>query len=612
MNINITRKDQPTATVSEMILGQNIEMCLTTANGLLSDRLRNPKFVGPPHRMTGVAPHWQGASCGRASYELTPGAGLMGSEAQFIRADSQHSAYSLHQNRLSVRAGETLELEIWARALHEPVRLRVSLHPLASRTEPYDSGEVLIDASYYKRYSLPLAACADDDETRLHIQVLNGGSLWIDQIHLRPKDEPLLCSGIISEMANMRIPTLRYAGGIVVNAWNWRHSTGPVHLRPAMLEAAFHQDWYLHYDFGLDEFLQLCLDQNIAPTLTLNVATGTPEEAGEFAAYCATWFKQADTEPPCMYWHIANHPYLYTTAHMTPQMYSDVLKVFVPQVQNHYPNNRIVAIMNNEELETPVSESPWKQALLDNADLIDNVQVQIYGSCSRNNSAAEQIQSVTAKLRSFENAMRTFIEQSRAHNAGWKTGIAEWNWAMQASHWDGRAFEEPPLVLHGLFIAGMIHRFALMAPNLEIAHFYNLVNCMGILNHRNADIEITDPVEIFKLYRPALPGRLVPISLDTENSDQDACVEALWLEGSERTWLFLINMTLTECAQVSLDDLNMTEAEAYCLQGDSPMGIFSQKTNISVINGCITVPPLSITRISTEKLYNAISGGKES
>lgn len=34
--------------VSEMILGHNLEMCLGTADGLLSERLRNPKFLGPP------------------------------------------------------------------------------------------------------------------------------------------------------------------------------------------------------------------------------------------------------------------------------------------------------------------------------------------------------------------------------------------------------------------------------------------------------------------------------------------------------------------------------------------------------------------------------------
>ena len=136
MSVKITKR-QRGAEVSAMILGHNIEMCLTTADGLLSERLRNPKFLGPPHRMTGIAAEWQGASMGGAAYELTPGAGLRGSEAQLIRrCGGSSGGPDLHQNKIQVRAGERLELEVWARAWHEPVTLRVELRPLASRARP--------------------------------------------------------------------------------------------------------------------------------------------------------------------------------------------------------------------------------------------------------------------------------------------------------------------------------------------------------------------------------------------------------------------------------------------------------------------------------------------
>ncbi len=55
MSLKLTVGDGAGHPVSEMILGHNIEMCLTTADGLLSERLRNPKFLGPPHPVTGNA-----------------------------------------------------------------------------------------------------------------------------------------------------------------------------------------------------------------------------------------------------------------------------------------------------------------------------------------------------------------------------------------------------------------------------------------------------------------------------------------------------------------------------------------------------------------------------
>lgn len=601
MNLRLTVGSGSGHPVSEMILGQNIEMCLTTADGLLSERLRNPKFLGPPHPVTGVAPHWQGVSCGRAAYELTPGAGLMGAEAQLIRAVVPHSNHHLHQNKISVRAGEKLECEIWARAWHAPVTLRVTLLPLSSRTSAYDGGELVIDTSYFKRYTLPLQAVRDDDEARLSFQVVGSGELWLDQVHLRPQGEPVLCQQIIDEMAAMRIPSLRFPGGIVVNAYNWRHGTGPTHLRRAAYDPAFHQDWYLNYDFGLDEYLQICMDQEITPTLTFNVATGTPEEAAEMAAYCAAWFTKAGGKLPTIYWHVANHPYAMTTAHMNAAMYADVFKTYVPGVKAAYPNSRIVAVMSSGELAAEPEKATWRETLFNEvADLIDVVEVQIYGSCDPHAAAGEQVQSLGSSLASVEPGLRSFIKLCRDRKVNWNVGIAEWNWWMQASHWDGRVFEEPPTVLHGLYIAGMIRRFATLAPDFEIAHFYNLVNCMGILNHRGAEVEVTDAVAIFKLYRPALPGRFVPLTLSGGADGDETEVEALCLENEETRWLFLTNRSLTETAHIALDELALAEAHVTGLCGSTPMGTFT-KADIEPTGNTLALPPLSILRIAGKR-----------
>jgi hypothetical protein len=585
-----------TVQVSEMILGQNIEICLTTADGLLSDRLRNPKFLGPAHPVTGVAPHWQGASCGRAAYDLVRGAGMMGSDAQLVRAVINGTAPHLHQNKVSVRAGEELECEIWARAWHKPVKITVSLRPLSSRSAIYDSAEVEIGTSYFERYSVTLRAGADDDEARLHIAVADGGELWFDQIHLRPKNEPHLSQGVIDTMADMRIPTLRFPGGIVVNAYNWRHGTGPSHLRPLGYDPAFYQDWYLNYDFGLDEYLQLALEQNITPTLTVNVATGTPQEAAEMAAYCAAWYAKAKAAPPKIFWHIANHPYSITTAHMTPDMYAGVVQTYVPLIKAAYPNSRIVAVMSSGELDAPVEKAAWREALFTQAaDLIDVVAVQIYGSGDPAASAEKQLESLRNSLASVEPRLKAFIATCRQRGARWNVGIAEWNFWMQASHWDGRQFEEQPSTLHCLYIAGMIRRFARLAPDFECACFYNLVNCMGILNRRNADVDVTAAVEVFKLYRPALPGSLTPIK-----TPDDSPVEALALDNAEGRWLFLSNHNATEPITVNISGIMAPGAACEAMAGEVPYGDF-QKIAAPAVGDSIELPPLSLIRLHGRK-----------
>ena len=592
MQLHLTGKPGSGQVVSELILGHNIEMCLGTANGLLSERLRNPKFLGPAHPMTGIAPHWLGTTYGAAACELTPFAGLNGSEAQLVRVFGPTGGCHLVQNKVQVRAGEELEVEIWARAWHEPVTLRVSLQPLEARAQTYDKQEVVIDKPYFARYTLPLKAPRNDDEARLHLLIVGNGEVWFDQVHLRPKGEPHLCTKVIDTMAGMSIPTLRFPGGIIVNAYHWKHGTGPVHLRPSALDPAFHHDWYLNYDFGLDEYLRICADQKIVPAITLNPATDTPDDAEGLARYCENWFRTAGMKPPLIYWHVANHPYSRTTAHMTPDMYAGVVRNFVPRVKAAYPKNRIVGVMSAGELDADAKDAPWREKLFEVADLIDVIAVQIYGGCDPLAAPDDQLKSVTEALVGIEPKIKAFIALCRSRGVRWNVEIAEWNWWMQASHWDGREFEEPPTVLHGLYISGMIHRFAALAPDLEVAHFYNLVNCMGILNHKGAEIEVTDAVSIFNLYRPALPGRFMPLELEGGAST----VEALGLENDEGRFIFLTNRSLSESAQVSLDGFASAGASATGFQGEAPTGRF-KAINPKITKNTADVPPLSIVRI---------------
>lgn len=587
--------------VTAMILGHNIEMCLGTADGLLSDRLRNPKFLGPAHAMTHIAPHWLGTDYGRAAYELTPFGGLAGSEAQLVRVNKGGCGAHLVQNGVQVRSGEDLELEIWARAWHRPVTVRAMLLPLEAHSAEYDSGDVVIDKPHFHRYTIPLTANRDDDEARLQLQLVGDGEVWFDQIHLRSKAEPHLSRSVMDTISAMRIPTLRFPGGIIVNAYHWKHGTGPVHLRPAALDAAFHHDWYLNYDFGLDEYLRLCADQGIVPAITLNPATETPDDARELAAYCAGWFAGRDIAPPLIYWHVGNHPYLGTTAGMTPDMYAGVIRDVVPGVKEMYANSRIVAVMSEGDLAAKPEAAPWREALFGSvADLIDVVEVQKYGGVDPLMPPEEQVDRLADALSNVEPRFKSFISLCRSRGVVWKVGVAEWNWWMRASHWDGRQFHEPPTVLHGLFIAGMIRRFAALMPDLEIAHFYNLVNCMGIINRRGATVEITDPVRLFNLYRPALPGRFVPMGLSGEPHGEKPYVEALGLENGGGLYLFLTNRSTTEYAQVSLGDLSSAKAIGSCFRGESPGGVFSQ-TELEVTGDAVVLPPLSITRVLYEQ-----------
>lgn len=607
MHARLRLADASGPLVSAAVLGQNIETALTTVPGLLSDRLRNPKLVGPAHRMTGIAPEWHGASCGRLAYELTPGAGIMGATAQRVRAYGDYPGPHLHQAGLSVRRGERLELSVWARGVREPVRLRVELRPRQLRLPAYGTGRLVVDTPFYKRFSVLFDVPRNDDEAQLAVTIEGTGELWIDQLHLRPESEPLVSQGVMDAVAGLRIPILRFPGGIVTAAYTWCHGTGPVHRRPALLDAAFHQDWYLHYDFGTDEYLALCHEQGITPAITLNVATAPPEEAAEWATYCASWYRERNADPPLIHWHVGNHPYAPTTAHMSPDMYVEVLRRYVASVQSAYPASRFIAVMSRDELAAPADAAPWREAILSHAaDLVDALHVQTYGAFGvppddpgdyhgGGAGPGDQVAAAAEHVAKFEQDAAAFVEEMRRRGLRIRLGVAEWNWWTQASHWDDRDFFEPPTTLHGLFASGMIHAFARLAPGLEAAHFYNLVNCMGILNHRGADVEVTCVAELFAFYRPAFPGTRRPLQVDAPLLGASEAVDALCLQNAEGTWLFVTNRDPEHMAEVSVEGLALEDGDAPCLTGTATTGPMERR-RVTSTGGRMIVPPLTVVR----------------
>ncbi|MCE5280291.1 MAG: hypothetical protein ABFD92_07610 [Planctomycetaceae bacterium] len=608
MNATIKLTGNATKTASQMLLAHNIEACIDTIPGLLSDRLDNPKFVGPAHPVTGLAPQWEGGSCMAAlKHKLVSGAGMMGSWAHYLTGGA-----CLTQNKRQVRAGETLVVELWARCMGEPVTIYTNLMPMPAARKVYASAEIVIDCPQFMRYTAELTVPVDDNDACLAVGLKTEGHVWIDQIHLRPKGQDLLSKPVLDMMASMQIPALRFPGGIVSTNYNWRHGTGPAHLRPTVQDAAFTRDWFIYYDFGTDEYLQLCHDQGITPTLTVNLGTGNADEAGAWAKYVADWYAARGITPPMIYWHIGNHPYVQTMAYMTSKMYAQTVRTYVPAIKAAYPNSRIVGVGPGLSHDPKEAAPEWTAAVLDEVGpMLDVIQCQTYAGqglqpegVSTDTWAAgtveprEQMTRVVDSVVNFEAALANYIAACR--NRGLKTnvGIAEWNYWCQASHRDGHNFDEPYYVVHAMFVAGMLHNFVRLSPDLEVAHFYNLINTMGIIVHRGADATEYCLGDVFRLYRPALPGSVLPLEIDSPALGNAQAVDAVALQNASGTYLFAVNRDDRQSAELDLGDIRPNApADAAMMCGDLPSGTLATVQPPALKGGTITLPPLSLVRL---------------
>lgn len=604
IHVSVRLAGEPIHTAPATLLGHNLEVAGDTVAGLLTERLSNPKFRGPADPLTGVAPGWQPVlhhNIQGMRFELTPGLSLSGQESQLIHNYSGRGSIGIGQTGCWLRAGERLEVCLWARAQHHPVTLCVGIRPLALHAPIYDAACVPITATYWKEYRATLTSPRDDEQALFFIFLEEPGLVWLDQVHLRPQGAGTVRADLLAAIRTLGIPVLRFPGGCISTNYHWRYGTGPAHLRPNLPDPVF--KWEVSYEFGTDEYLELCHALGIQPHITINIGSGTPEEAGEWAAYCAAWFRERGLTLPTIYWQMGNEHYgAWELGNMSGALYAEALREFVPAVRRGYPRARIIALgpETGEGLQAG-ERLPWREPVLERAgDLVDLLALQWYVSGWNEDPAIQQANALKG-ARELARAIQRAAADCRRWGLPIRVAVTEWNFWLRAAHYDGGVFLEPYDVQHGLFVSAVLHHFTRLVPDMELGNFYHLVNPMGIFISRGPTIQETPLADVFRLYRPAFPGQVLPLEIDSPPfADEISTVDAVCLRTSEADWLFLANRSLSEGAEVKLEGLAPWD-EVRILAGESPQAPF-ERGETRVEGGKINLPPLSIARLRSRRL----------
>jgi alpha-N-arabinofuranosidase len=89
---------------------------------------------------------------------------------------------------------------------------------------------------------------------------------------------------VVSEVAGLGVPIMRYPGGNFVSGYNWLDGVGPKKNRPTVLERAWNS--LETNQFGTNEFIQWCRLVKTEPLLGFNLGTGSAETAVAYVEYC--------------------------------------------------------------------------------------------------------------------------------------------------------------------------------------------------------------------------------------------------------------------------------------------------------------------------------------
>ncbi len=87
----------------------------------------------------------------------------------------------------------------------------------------------------------------------------------------------------IDGLKSTGLPCVRLPGGNFVSGWNWKDSIGPKAQRKAHLDPAWFQ--FIPNDVGHDEYLQWAEKVGAETMYTINLATGSLQDAGDIVEY---------------------------------------------------------------------------------------------------------------------------------------------------------------------------------------------------------------------------------------------------------------------------------------------------------------------------------------
>ena len=105
-------------------------------------------------------------------------------------------------------------------------------------------------------------------------------------------DDKGLRSDFYNTLKEAGLPSVRLPGGNFVSGWQWKDSIGPKEQRKEHLDLAWQQ--YIPNDVGHDEYLQWAEKAGAAPIYTVNLGTGTLQDAADCVEYSnferGTWW----------------------------------------------------------------------------------------------------------------------------------------------------------------------------------------------------------------------------------------------------------------------------------------------------------------------------------
>ena len=446
-------------------------------------------------------------------------------------------------------------------------------------------------------------------------------------------DEDGFRTDVMRALRRLDMTAMRYPGGNFASGYHWIDGVGPRRGRPTVRELAWQS--IEPNSFGTDEYLRLCRKMDWTPMLTVNLGTGTPEEARDWVEYCncpagtryadmraaygsvepydvKLWCLGNEMDGPWQLGHVPADGYA-IRAQQAAKMMRDV--------------DRSIELVACGSCGIGMSTyMEWDRQVLEYlGDLADYVSLHRYVG-NRDGDTPDFLavtHSIDRQIEEMDAACRYVQARRRSVKRAYLC-FDEWNVWYKDRHGDGEGKFAPHLIEEvynledALVVSGFLHSFIRHADVVKIANIAQIVNVIAPLLTRDDDLLIQAtfyPFEMFSRRREGIS--LLPVvrgpTYQAKTHGETHYVDASAIWNGAALHVFATNRSLNEPAilSVALADRYIVALESgELLSGPDPKAANSFEHPDAVIarplsgvrieegGATVELPPLSVAAMT--------------
>ena len=438
---------------------------------------------------------------------------------------------------------------------------------------------------------------------------------------------------VVSALKRLRMTAMRYPGGNFASGYHWMDGVGPRDQRPIVRELAWQS--IEPNSFGTDEYVELCHLAGWTPMITVNLGTGTPEEARNWVEYCncpagtqyadlrvangwpgphnvKLWCLGNEMDGPWQLGHVPAEQYA-----IRAQQAAKMMKDVDPELSLVVCGSCGVDMSSYME---------WDRQVLEYiGDWADYVSLHRYVG-NRAGDTPDYLAVTRSIDRQIEemDAVCRYVQAKRRSKKRLYLCFDEWNVWYRARGGDGGGQFAPYLLEEvynledALVVAGFLNSFIRHADVVKIANLAQIVNVIAPLMTREDELlyqSIFYPLEMFAKRRE---GTALQVSIDgptytAETYGEVPYVDASAILGQGCLTFFAVNRSLDDTAIVQLglggasltglrDGENLTGISAQSANSFDEPDVVSPRTfteaRFADGEAVLALPPLSVTAVT--------------